>query len=309
MKKLISKLLLLSSALTILTFSACTKNDDTNNNLDDAGKLAQQSDDQGFVTYQVDETSNDINTAIEENPLLSGRTTNGIYNATITLDSTVTDRILTITYNGANLAGTFTRTGSIRASIPKNKKWKDAGTVVTVSYQSLKITRVVDNKSITLNGSQTITNVSGGRLINLSTLGTITHKIESNGLSITFDDATQRAWQVAKQRVFTYNNGVVISTTGTHTQGNITGISEWGTNRFGVAFTTQIVTPLVIRQDCAFRLTSGKVVHNGFLRDVTVTFGLNAQGNATSCPGTGYYYLKSEWTDANGGIHIIIHPY
>ncbi|HRF19588.1 MAG TPA: hypothetical protein PK977_15540, partial [Chitinophagaceae bacterium] len=71
-------------------------------------------------------------------------------------------------------------------------------------------------------------------------LNTITHTITSSNMSVTFDDNTQRTWQVARQRVFTYNNGVVITVTGMHAANGITGIAEWGTNRFGNFFTTSI---------------------------------------------------------------------
>jgi hypothetical protein len=146
-------------------------------------------------------------------------------------------------------------------------------------------------------------------LINLPALGTITHAITSNGLSITFDDGAQRNWQVAKQRVFTYNNGIVITASGTHTEGTVTNVAEWGTNRFGNSFTTSTIDPLVVRQDCNGRLTSGKLRHvtQGF--NATVTFGLDAQGNPTGCPGTAAYYFKLVWTGPGGLSHTYILPY
>jgi hypothetical protein len=188
-------------------------------------------------------------------------------------------------------------------------QWKNAGAAVTVTFQNLKITRVRDNKSITINGSKTYTNVSGGLLINLPTLGSITHAITSTGLSITFDNGSQRSWQVSKQRVFTYSGGGVVTTTGTHTDGNNTGIAEWGTNRFGATFATSIVEPLVVRQDCSFRLTSGKVKHTTPTVTATATFGLNANGEPTTCPGLGTYYFKVIWTGANGNSITVISPY
>ena len=171
------------------------------------------------------------------------------------------------------------------------------------------ITRTLDNKSITLNGTQTYTNVTGGLLINLPTLGTITHTITSSNLSITFDNNQQRVWQVARQRSFTYNNGVVITVTGMHTEGNITGVAEWGTNRFGHSFTTAITSSLIFRQDCNFRLTSGEVKHATQLFNATVTFGLDVSGNPTGCPGTAPYYLKAVWTGPLGNTHSVILPY
>ena len=261
----------------------------------------------------MDGVANDANIALEGSAAFSGRTTdqnqNLICNATVVRDSLSNPRTITITYNGASCFGNTSRTGVVVLSMLGDTHWKNAGAVITVTYQNLKITRLSDNKSITINGSHAITNVSGGLLINLPSLQTITHSITSSNMSVTFDDATQRTWQVAKQRVFSYDNGVVITTTGTHTDGAVTGIAEWGSNRFGHNFTTAFVHPFVIRQDCNFRLVSGKVEHHMALVNSSATFGLDAAGNPTTCPGTGSYYMKIEWTGANGNSHSSILPY
>jgi len=230
-----------------------------------------------------------------------------ICDASIVVDSTSNPRTITITYDGTNCWGNRSRTGVVTLSMPANMQWKDAGATVTVTISNLKITRVLDNKSITINGTKTITNVSGGLLINLAGQGTITHTIASSGMSITFDNGTQRTWQIAEKRVFTYDNGIVITTTGTHTDGNTTGIVEWGTNRVGNAFTTSISTPLVIRQDCNFRLVSGAVTHTIPSATATATFGLDVAGNPISCP-TGNYFFKLVWTGNNKTFTVIL-PY
>jgi hypothetical protein len=174
----------------------------------------------------------------------------------------------------------------------------------------LTITRLSDNKTLGIDGIKTITNVTGGRLINLASIGTIIHDIASPGITITFDNGTHRDWQIAKRRTFTYNNGIVIATRGTHTEGSITNIAEWGTNRFGNSFTSAITEPMVIRQDCNFRLVHGQVTHRTTQFTVVTTFGLDANGNPTGCPGiNGTYYFKAVWTGANGIIRTVIHPY
>jgi archaellum component FlaF (FlaF/FlaG flagellin family) len=239
---------------------------------------------------------------------VNGPITDLICDATVTVNASSDPRTVTITYNGSNCRGNRTRTGVVEISIPSGIYWKNAGAAVTITVKNLKITRVRDNKSIVLNGTKTISNVSGGLLVDLATLGTITHTI-SGDLSITFDNGSQRTWQVAKQRVFTYDNGIVITTTGTHSDGTNTGIAEWGTNRFGVSFTSLITAPKVFRQDCDFRLTSGQ---NTIIRadnTSTITYGLDANGDATGCPGTGTYYFKIVWTNSAGVSFTKILPY
>ncbi len=315
-------------------FFACQKNNagngGSNNSSDD--DLQTQADDQAQVSDEDEAVTNDANTVLYSQAAIAGNSStseqngsttvmgtevNGagapikglICDATVVVDATSDPRTITITYDGTNCWGNRTRTGVVVISIPANEHWKDAGAAVTVSIQDLKITRIRDNKSIVLNGTKTITNESGGLLVNLASLGSITHTIAGN-LSITFDSGKQRVWNVSKQRVFSYDNGIVITTTGTHTDslGN-TNVAEWGTNRFGVVFESLISQPKIIRQDCDFRLTGGQ---NTLLRsdDITsvITYGLDANGDPTSCPGTGTYYFKLV-ISKNGKTYTFILPY
>ncbi|MDB5253353.1 MAG: hypothetical protein JWP27_2522 [Flaviaesturariibacter sp.] len=277
-------------------------------------QLATQSDDHSRVSSDMEAADVELMDAIESNASFSGRLdgTSGITalcNATATMDSTATVRRLTVVFNGANCLGNRTRTGTVVMSMPLATRWKDAGAVMTATITNLKIVRVADGKSITINGTRVLTNVSGGRLIQLATLQSITHTVTSNNMSVTFDDGTTRQWQVARKRVYTYNNGAVLTITGTHTEGSTTGVAEWGTNRLGNTFVTAITQPLILRQDCDFRITSGQVQHTRLLADATVTFGLNSTGAPTSCPGANPYYFKLEWTGAAGNSHTLIYPY
>lgn len=306
----------------ILSFSAiimasmfflvsCQKDKSSGSN-DYTSESNTHSDDQARFSGELDAVDNDANAAMEVTAGFTGRPgdiQNLICDADIVVDTVSNPRTITITYNGSNCLGGHTRTGVVVISMAQGVRWKNAGAVVTVNAQNLKITRTSDNKSITINGTHTYTNVTGGLLVNLPQLQTITHTITSNGMSVTFDNGSQRTWQVARRRVFTYNNGVVITTTGTHTEGNVTGITEWGTNRFGNAFYTAIVEPLVNRQDCSFRLGSGKLTHTTSFYTATATFGLNAAGAATGCPGLGAYYMKVEWTGPAGNTHSTLIPY
>jgi hypothetical protein len=306
-----ARILSLVSLLTSLAifFTACQK--DSNPSSDYSAESTTHSDDQNRFSGESEAAANDINLLIETTAGF-GRgegTQSLICDATIAVDTMSNPRTITITFNGTNCLGNRTRTGVIVVSIAQGVQWKNAGAIIHVTFHDFKITRVIDNKSITLNGTQTYTNVSGGLLINLPVLGSITHTITSNNMSITFDNGAERNWQVARRRVFTYNNGIVITVTGMHAAGGITGIAEWGTNRFGHVFTTAISQALVLRQDCSFRLGAGKVTHSTSLFNATATFGLDANGNPTSCPGTGFYYLKLEWTGIGGITHSVLIPY
>lgn len=305
------RLLTVLTLTVFTTFTACKKDSTP---ADTTKELETHADDQSRVSTQIDLVANDASMALESSAAYSGRMQNPplyICDATASFDSTSSPRKITITYNGTSCNANYKRTGTVVISMPAGVRWKDQGAAITIDFQNLKITRTGDNKSITINGAHTVTNVSGGLLFNLAfqQQQSVTHTVSSSGMSIKFDDNTQRTWQVARRRVFTFNNNsFVLTITGNHTIGNNTGIAEWGSNRFGHAFTTSITQPLVIRQDCGFRLTSGQVKHEGF-GTATATFGLDANGNATTCPGAGLYYFKLVWTGANGASASAVLPY
>jgi len=315
-------------------FFACKKDNSTSGSSNNQNELQTQADDQAQVSDEDEATTNDINTALysqasiagnnssspqsgvtasnstEQSNGITGPITGLICDATVEVNTSTDPKTITITYNGTNCWGNRKREGVVVISIPAGVHWGDKGAAVTISIQDLKITRMSDKKSIVLNGTKKITNVSGGLLVNLASLQTITHAITGN-LSITFESGKQRVWNVAKERVFTYDNGIVITTTGNHTDslGNAN-VAEWGTNRFGIVFESLISQPKVIRQDCDFRLVSGQ---NTILRSdnitTVITFGLDANGEPTSCPGTGTYYFKAVVTTATGVSYTIIYPY
>ncbi|HLI92496.1 MAG TPA: hypothetical protein VKU83_02755, partial [Puia sp.] len=300
---------------------ACNKTNSTSGNTGpnsdntSTTQMQTQADDESQVNNELNDAETDVNNSLNASTTFSGTTgagsesgivttggnggiiiDYGICDATVTTDTANGLRQLVITYNGLNCRGNRTRTGVVTISIPVGVRWRDSGAVVTVNIDNLKITRVRDNKTITLNGTYTFTNVTGGLLRDLASRGTITHTITADSVTIQFADSATRVWSVAKKRVFTYNDGVVITTTGTHSDGTNTDVAVWGTNRYGNSFETLILQPLVIQQSCDWRLTSGETETIRPAVTLTVTYGLDSNGNPTSCPGSGWYYFKEVWT-------------
>jgi hypothetical protein len=307
---------------TSLFFTSCSKNNDSAT-VDENTEMTAHSEDQSMVLSASDEADDDVNAVMDNygGSFNGGRVDQTAVlrspcNTTVTVDTSSTPHVITITYNGLSCNGRFNRTGQIKISFAGGFRWGVAGSTMTITYVNFKVTRVVDNRSITINGTKVNKNVTGGLLRNLATAGTIIHEITSNNMSITFDNGSQRLWNIHKQRKFTFgvtpsDAGINIEISGLHTDGTKTGIAEWGTNRFGNPFITQISTanPITIRQACNFRITSGEVVHTRGLRTVTTTFGLDVNGNPTSCPGTAAYYMKIVWVGANGTTVTVIRPY
>src|SRR5450631_1440964 len=248
--------------LSCISIYSCKKDNSASQD-NTTANLSATADDQQQVSNESDMISDDANTALNGQSDFSGSNSssvslngntevngvggsdqvNGLINvhqlicdATITYDTSNNQRVITIVYDGTNCWGNRTRTGTVIITMPVGQHWKDEGATATITVDALKITRKRDNKSIVLSGTKTITNVSGGLLKDLAGLQTITHTISGN-LKIDFDNGTSRTWNVSKLRVFTYDNGIVITTTGTHSDGTNSTIAEWGTNRFGDSFT------------------------------------------------------------------------
>lgn len=295
-----------------LFVASCKKESSTaTDSPDSAAQLQVQSDDQERFSAETDEVANDANAALENSATSIGETPQGPTlgkrcDVEVAIDTLSNPRTITLTYNG-NCLGNRTRTGSVLMSFQPGFRWSTPGSTYSVTYINLKITRKRDGKSITINGTKTITNVNGGKLRNLATATSpVVHEIKSNGMSITFDDGTQRTWKLAKRRTYTYANGIVLSIEGISSEG--AGVSEWGTNRFGKSFTVSILQPLVIKQSCDFRLVSGQIKHSGEVKTSTTTFGLNPGGTpVTDCPAA--LYFKVEWTGADGTTKTFIAPY
>lgn len=316
MKKTISYLSVIAFLSIGLFFTSCKKSDanSTDTTASTEAELKVQSDDQERFTSETDAVADDANSALENSGISNlGETPQTpelphVCDFTVAVDTVANPRTITITYTGTGCLGNRTRTGTVVISFLPNFRWSQAGSSYTLTYQNVKITRKSDSKAITLNGSKTITNISGGRLRNLATRGSaIIHEIVSTGMTVTFDNGTQRQWQIAKRRTFTYDNGIVIAISGVGTAS--AGLAEWGVNRFGKEFTNSIIEPLVIKQSCDFRLVSGKTAHTVGALASTITFGLDSVGNpVTTCPAGAFYY-KAVWTGLGGNTYTVIAPY
>ena len=303
-----------SFLLHVIVFSfllgsiACKKDNTPDKNNSD-NEIELHADDEAQFDAEIDAIANDANLVLESGSSFSPRIQDNIIcDASIAVNAQANPQTITITYNGTNCLGNRSRSGVVVISAPSGTKWDVAGAAVKVEFRDLKVTRSSDKKSVTISGEQTYTNTSGGLLSELSSLESITHTIASSGLSVTFSNGSKRTWQVAKQRLFTYNDGVVIAVSGKHTEGDKTNIAIWGNNRLGTSFTTSINEPLVIRQNCSFRLTSGTIEHTVGSIVASATFGLDANGSPVSCP-SGNYYYKVIWTGPNGNSFTAMRPY
>ena len=256
----------------------------------DTTSLQQLSKDQQIEESMTNEVFNDVNAVLSNN---SSKSTLILpCNATIDSSTIIGDTIIySITYNGLSCNGKFNRTGNVIVKRKINEPWKQAGAKVIVKYNNLVITRVLTNKTFTLNGTKTFQNVSGGTLAELESgnITSLVHKVTGSML-VTFENNSTRTWNIARQRTFTKTqNGLVLTIDGFGTSGNYTNLVVWGTNRHGEAFYTRITQSIVLREACSWDPVAGVRIHEipSDNKSATITFGYNNNNQPISngeCP-------------------------
>lgn len=291
-------------------FTACKKEDKKNENpqvevtthTDDQGLFSAEFDAAGYETEQVFDAYLTASSGRNQDAPID------ICGASVSLNNQSSPKTISIVYNGDNCSQNRTRTGTIEISFDDNTWWSQKGTEISVKFKDFKIVRKSDKKSVSINGTTVYKNVTGGHLKTLASQATIVHTVHADDLAVVFDNGSKLDWSVAKERSFTYDNGIVLAVKGLYTQGNETNIAEWGTNRLLLPFATSSIQPLVIRQDCDFRVTGGVIKHTVSGITATATFGLDAQGNPVSCP-DGSYYAKIVYTGPAGNSISFIAAY
>lgn len=304
--KILFQTIMILVAATGLILSGCQKEKEQDTPAD-SSSLQQLSQDDNYVEIVSDEATNDVNS------LLSGGNfkSTSFWPCNATIDSTnVENDTITfyITYNGLNCPETLYRTGKIEIRKKVGTRWKDAGATVIFTYKNFHITRVSNGKSITINGTKTFQNVTGGFIHQLGHLYSSIVLKTWGTISVTFDDNTTRVWNVARQRTFTGSPGhLVMAVDGFGTQGNYINLVIWGTNRNGENFYTQITQSVVFRQVCSWNPCSGIKVHEIPAADkkATVTFGYNSQNEPVQgdeCPTK--YRLDWEKGTHSGTVYL-----
>jgi hypothetical protein len=280
----------------------------------------QSSADNRNVQTENDLATNEVNTEAGNNSLLHGRSVGPTGAAAIQKILGINATGYTVDTNGAHL-GTIkinyngltvnnrNRTGSIKLTILNypTKKWKDAGCVLKVDYLAYKVTRASDGKSVELNGTQNITNESGGSWFEL--LFTPAHpslatSVTGTNLNVTFDGDKTAVYNIHRRFTYSLPGGVLTCTgEGIGSNGDLSNLENYGTTRDGDAFTSQVTTPIVWNWTCGWWApvqgeVNIKVADKDFA--LKVVFSVDQSGNAVtaaanSCP----YGWKVEWTHKN----------
>jgi len=224
-----------------------------------------------------------------------------ICGAHIRVDSNATTRMLIITYNGNScplnnhdtsefMSMHLTATGTVVVSSPRTQEWGDTSQV-KIDIQHL-VMDVPGNRLI-INGIMNVKNVTGGNPVLLHAgAAPIVQTVKSDGMTATFRDGSIDQWQLDMKRVYSYSDGIVITTTGVHANDTASNICQWGTDRGGHPFVTRITIPIVNEQSCGMHVTAGETNESTFIDQpgfpyfitYIFTLGTDPYTGHTGCP-------------------------
>ena len=282
----------------------------------------QTSADNKSVQSENDAAVNEINTEAGNNTLLHGRSSSaagvnglqallGITALSYSVDTNGAHLgTIKINYDGVTVVNNRKRTGSIKLTIlnyATGKRWKQAGCVLQVDYLAYKVTRASDGKSVQLDGTQNITNETGGswwELLFVKTQPSLATSITGSNLNVTFDDSKTAVYNINRRFTYTIPNNILTCTgEGIGNNGDLGSLENFGTTRDGDSFTSQVTTPIVWNWTCGpWAPVQGAVEIKVDSKDfaLNVTFSVDRDGNtvsadANSCP----YGWKVEWTHKN----------
>jgi len=299
-KNLFRLAVILVSAMT-LTLTSCKK-DNLEKGTADPATLKQLSADENEVDGIMNDSEGDITSTLSNN-FTGLKSTEGLFcNATIDSLAKVNDTVaIYITYKGLTCNDKFNRTGQIEIRKKAGTHWELPGATVICKFINLKVTHIATGKSVTLNGTKTFVNISGGHRWMVGTLLTSYVEKVSGSMTASFDNGTNREWNVARQLTYTGQPGQFnLAIDGFGTAGEYQNLVVWGTNRDGEQFYTQINQSVVHKQTCDWNPVSGIKIHRipADSKSATVTFGFdnnNEPVNGDNCP----THYKVDWQRNN----------
>lgn len=277
---------LIISSIFLLTVSCKNKRTFNNEN-------GQSVEDIRRFQEQNDAVIQDINIGIMEQPLLRGGSSTqpfvSVYNTKLcgaSVDSvSVYSGILRIRYNGTS-CNKFTKSGEIVASILNypEVKWKNKGCVLKVEFKAYKAIGS-NGKSVQIDGTEYITNVSGDTWYEMQYLNTpqLVQTQLGHGLKITLTGNNTALFNTNRKVTFSYtgqNTGCVIEGLGVFEEK--VNLDNWGQNTEGVNFTAEIITPIVWNSACSSNLPLKgelRVRENGKNFDMNCRYGVDKNGN------------------------------
>ncbi len=318
MKRIYISLFILSSS--VLFFAGCAK--ETTTKIETASNSSSQ------TTTAADEVtlSNEFDQAADEAVAVICNHKTTIWDGDIDT-SQITLGVITIYYpSGNNIEhnGTKSRQGSDSIHLPmignKIVPWGTPGTKATMTLgcenaPGYEVAFINNKTSVRLNGTATLTYVSGPYIQNITTGDSLIEVIKSSNVEYTFDDniatITYNPINLYQLRYFTSSGSTLYATTQGDT--NINGfnsVSTWGINRYEKQFYTSILSNEVQNitdYTLSYNPLSGEKNIQDIAEPILCTYGVNSGGSPVSS-GVPYGF-NITWVNNGGQAQAVVKYY
>ena len=290
--------IILSSILATILFSGCKKTP-TDDILpaDEISLTPNEKASDATAKNELDNVNDDIEKIYKSDDYSAARTEGSKKVVLPCGKFSINGKNFTLTYNDTT-CGSKVKSGSIDVKLISGSKFADENAVLEVTFNNYKVFYNASKTSVTYNGKQTVTNVSGGKFSDLITAKTIIHRVRGE-LTLQFDSATTngntRIWHIFRKKTFTSNGtptGLAFTLDGDTTIGGKT-IIEYGVNKNNHPFINEMTTAFHW-ENCGttfegpYTLKTGTVNH-------TATNDLGAAGKYT-----GHFSIFAGYSFATG---------
>lgn len=294
MKKQFFNSITILALTSCLIFGSCRRNKDAEPTTTTNSQTVQ-AEDQNNVSDATNSVSDDADAVSSQNAF-GGRMELACDLNVVTSSDSLNK---TITYSGQCTGAKFSRTGTVKITLvpaSAGKKWRDAGSKLVVNYQNVVVTRLSNGKSVTLNGTITHINATGGTRYYTTGYTTITHQVKGL-LTAKFSDslASTATWYITKKRQWNAASPNSYIVMGDSINLIYTNIAESGINRRGRPFVMTSPNGVTIKNcgtaSAPYFRALGEVNHHFNAGTMSVKYGSDASGNLASdaCSGEGYY--------------------
>lgn len=292
--------IILGVAFLILQFSSCNRDKE-----EVAAELSSSELNAASVTSaDEDNTSSNIDNALDDannelSSLLSGGRVEEAFACGYSVDrtrfSTITgsNKTIVIEYDGKSTCNARSRKGKVTITLAKGDNFADKDAEYTAVFEGFGTT--YRGETMTINGTQTVVNVSGGlprfTITRPNQYPSVKHKVTGT-MKVTFgDDASERNWNVYRILEWTNKSGVVgYSISSDQSADGYSNVVASGTNRLGNKFYTQLTQAITGNSACGrFRPATGQRIHTVLDAEgnVLVTMNHTITTGADGC-GAGY---------------------
>lgn len=299
-------IVLLTAMFIAMIAGACRRKDDTT--VEDLQTNQEISNDESDANNEIEDLASQIdqnagtNMRIESNAICGGVVANNPSGG------------YTITFNNATTCnGNRTRTGTIDYKMVSGTRWTDQGATLQITYNNFKVTFNRTGKTIVVNGTHTISNVNGGRITDITgSNGTVINRRHRVRMQVQFNNGTTRTWTTARLNTWQSEGGVLTFVSrGDSTYLGTPNTLTIGTSRGGVNFNIVTTTPTKTNFTCGWwKPFQGERTINGNGTPITVTLGVDSQGNAPATPATACpTNFKVTWRNSEGVTRSYVLPY